>query len=142
VRSLPRPAPGRIRAALLRAVRAESGASLLEIVIAALIVTIVSVGMVEFFARGRANFDQEERKRVATLLAQEALERAVAMPYAAIGNSTQTRVVSGKSYEVVVTSQVDVPEADIKTIRATVTWQARPTVTRTVDLTTMVYDKP
>ena len=59
----------------------QRGMTLIEIMVATLILSIVTIGMVEFFAHGRMGLEQEERKRAATLLAQEALERTVAQPY-------------------------------------------------------------
>jgi Tfp pilus assembly protein PilV len=120
--------------------RHQSGASLIEIIIATLIVAILAIGLVEFFAKGRVGFDREERKRVATLLCQESMERTIAKGYAAIANWTETRRVSSVSYSVVVTVQSNTPEANIKTVRSTVTWQATPTATRAVSLATLVYN--
>lgn len=116
------------------------GASLLEIVVATLVISIIAIGIVEFFAKGRVAFDQEERKRVATLLAQEALERTVAKDYAAIAAWSETRRVAALSYSIDVTVQANTPETDMKTIRSVVTWRATPTAQRTVSLATLVFD--
>jgi Tfp pilus assembly protein PilV len=121
--------------------RFQSGSSLIEIIIATLILGFVVIGLTQFFARGRYWFDQEERKRVATLLAQEACERTVALGYPQIANWNETRKVSYLPYSIAVTVQTDTPEPEIKTIRSTVTWQAKPTVTRSVSLATMVFQK-
>ncbi len=120
--------------------RGRSGSSLVEIIIASFLVGVVSLGMVEFFAKGRGAFDQEERKRVATLLGQDALEKARGTEYALIANSNQTRTIANISYTVQTTVQTDVPEADIKTISTTVTWQARPSVDRSISISTMVFN--
>jgi Tfp pilus assembly protein PilV len=130
--------PTRSRA---RGLRGCAGASLVELIIATLILGIVSVALVQFFARGRVWFDQEERKRVATLLAQEACERTVSQPYANIAAWNETRRVSMRSYGIAVTVQNDTPETDVKTVRSTVTWQATPSAQRSVALATMVFRK-
>ena len=125
---------------LPRGLRGRAGVSLLEVVIASFLVGVVSLGMVEFFARGRGAFDQEERKRVATLLAQDALEKARGTDFALIANSTQSRTIARIDYSIVVTVQADTPEPDIKTIRSVVTWRATPTANRSVSIVTMVYN--
>jgi len=121
--------------------RHPRGASLIEILVATLILSIVALGMAEFFAKGRMGFDQEERKRVATLLAQEAMERTTARPYAEIAPWAEQRTVAHVRYAINVTNQTDVPEASIKTVRSTVTWQATPSAQRSVSLATLVYDQ-
>ena len=118
--------------------RPAGGSSLLEVIIATLILGFVAVGMVEFFAKGRIWFDQEEHKRVATLLAQDALERTVARPYSQINDWSEVRTVSYIPYTVTVTKQDNSPGADIKTIWSTVTWQATRTAQRNVSLSTFV----
>jgi len=124
----------------IRRLFGQRGASLIEIVIATLILSFISISMVEFFYKGRAGFDQEEHKRVAVLLAQEALERTVSLPYASIGPWNQARSVSAVDYAIAVTMQADTPENDMKTVRCTVTWDARPNVPRSVTLSTFVND--
>jgi hypothetical protein len=108
--------------------------------VATLILSIVAIGTAEFFVRGRVGFDQEERKRVGSLLAQEALERTVVLPYPQINAWLEQRTVGTVDYTISVTAQTNVPEPDIKTVRCTVTWNATPTVERTASLATYVYD--
>ncbi len=120
---------------------AERGSSLLEVMIAVLIVSIVSVAMSVFFARGRFMFDQEERKRVGTLIAQQALEQAKAMNYADVGAWSDTLIVANITYDLAVSVQTGAPAADMKTVRAVTTWQVRPSVDRSVSLVTLLYDK-
>lgn len=118
----------------------QRGATLIEIVVATLILSIVAIGMAEFFANGHAGFHQEERKRVGTLLAQEALERTLAQSYGAITSWSETRNVGATTYSVRVISTQDAPELDMKTIRCDVTWNVTSRATRTSTLTTFVYD--
>jgi Tfp pilus assembly protein PilV len=117
-----------------------AGASLLEIIVATLLMSIAVLGLIAFFAQGRVWFDHEEHKRVATLLAQEAMEKTVARPYAAVAPWTQQRVVANIRYAVNVTTLSNSPEPNVKTVRSTVTWRATPTAQRTVSLSTIVYD--
>jgi len=118
----------------------QRGVSLIEIMVATVILSFVAIGTAEFFVRGRTGFDQEECKRVGSLLAQEALERTVVLPYPQIGDWLEQRTVGTTDYTITVTSQTNVPEPDIKTVRCTVTWDATPTSERSASLVTMVYD--
>jgi Tfp pilus assembly protein PilV len=117
----------------------QSGASLVEIVVATFILSIVAIGMAEFFAGGRLAFDQEEHKRVATLLAQEALERTTALPYVNIASWSETRTIDHVDYSIAVTAIENLPQPDIITLECDVTWDAVPTGTRTASLVTFVY---
>jgi Tfp pilus assembly protein PilV len=131
----------RVRAPTGRNIRpAIQGVGLLEVVVATLILGMVALGFGQFLARGRFWFDQEERKRVATLLAQEALERTVARPYAQIGPWTERRVIASIPYAINVAIQVNVPETEMQTLRCVVTWPVTPTAQRSVSLATLVYD--
>ncbi len=108
--------------------------------IATVILGIVAIGMVEFFAKGRMGFQQEERKRVGTQLVQEALERTVSQPYAQVVDWGERRTIASVDYAISVTTQTDVPELDMKTILCTVAWDISPSNARTASLVTFVYD--
>ncbi len=118
----------------------QRGMTLIEIMVATLILSIVTIGMVEFFAHGRMGLEQEERKRAATLLAQEALERTVAQPYELIDPWTEQRLVGSTTYTVTVAIQQNAPEMDMKAIACAVTWDIDATNERTALLTTFVYE--
>jgi len=118
----------------------QRGVTLVEIMVATLILGIVAIGMVEFFASGRIGFDREEHKRVATLLAQEALERTIAQPYNQINPWSEQRTVGVVDYVISVTTQSDVPESNMKTVLSTVNWNATPTVTRSTSMVTLVFE--
>ncbi len=137
-------AGGRAKPRFLRSRRTpgfsgEAGGGLIEIVVATLILSFVAIGMAEFFARGRIGFDREERKRVATLLAQEALERTVSRTYDQMDPWSETRTVDSVDYTISVTTQANAPELDLKTIRCDVSWNATATATRTASLETIVF---
>jgi Tfp pilus assembly protein PilV len=132
----------RMRAPAGRHVRpAIRGVGLLEVVVATLILGMVAVGFGQFLARGRYWFDQEERKRVATLLAQEALERTIARPYAQIGPWTEHRVIASIPYAINVTTLLNAPENEMQTLRCVVTWPVTPSTQRSLSLATLVYDQ-
>lgn len=118
----------------------QRGASLIEIMVATLIISFVALGMVEFFADGHIGFNREENKRVAVLLAQEALERTVAQTYDEIGPWEEQRTVSNIGFTITVATQTDAPEQNMKAVICSVTWEAMPTVNRTATLETYVFD--
>jgi len=118
----------------------ESGSSILEVMIAAFLVGVVSLMLVEFFARGRYSIDQEERKRTATLLAQDALEQATATNYALIDNWNEQRTVANVQYAIAVTVDEDAPDPGMKSVQSSVTWQAAGGTPRNVTLNTIVYN--
>ena len=101
---------------------------------------IIAIQMVAFFARGRHWFDQEERKRVATLIAQEALEQVSSADYVTVTSWTKFRTVSGVPYETSVIVQDNVPETNMKTVKVVVSWPASPTDDRTLSISTSIYD--
>jgi hypothetical protein len=117
-----------------------TGSSLLEIIVATLILGLVAINMVTFFAKGRVWFDQEEHKRVATLLAQESLERTVARTYAQIADWSESRRVASIPYTIAVAVIANSPETDIKTVTAVVTWPATSSSTRSVAAATYVFN--
>ncbi len=53
----------------------ESGFSLIEVMVAAILVIIVMYGLMQFFVRGRIQVDYEEDRRKATAVAQERIEQ-------------------------------------------------------------------
>ena len=115
------------------------GASLIEVAIATLILGIFSIETVEFFARARFWFDQEERKRVATLLAQEALEKT-GVPFADLMPRCELRSIASIQYIIVVAVQNGTPEPGVNTGRCVVTWCALPGVSRSVSLASLLFD--
>jgi len=130
-----------VRAPRLNRSRAShAGSSLLEVMIAAFLVGVVSLMMVEFFARGRYSIDQEERKRAATLLAQDALEKATATQYALIDDWNEQRTVANVQYTIAVTVQDDNPDPGTKSVQSSVTWLAAGGTPRNVTLNTFVYN--
>ena len=118
----------------------QRGSTLLEAMIGSLIVAIIAIQMITFFARGRHWFDQEERKRVATLIAQEALEQAAIADYGDVAPWTKHRTVAGVRYETTVTVQNNVPETNMKTVRVVVSWPVTANDDRTVSISTSIYD--
>ncbi len=118
----------------------QRGMTLIEIVIAILILAIMAIGMSQFFTRGRIGFGHEEQKRIGVLLAQEALERTVSRPYTQIIDWSELRTIDATNYTVAVTTLVDAPEQDMKTIHCTVTWNLTPQETRSASLETFVFE--
>jgi Tfp pilus assembly protein PilV len=127
-----------LRRRLVSISRHCAGSSLIEVMIAVMILAMVALGTAEFFAKGRFWFDQEERKRVATFLGQQAIERTISMGYPQIVNWHESRKVGPVRYAVDVTVQPDTPAPDLKTVRSVVSWPIAPNVSRRVTLATLV----
>jgi prepilin-type N-terminal cleavage/methylation domain-containing protein len=119
----------------------QRGVSLIEVVLATVILTVVAVGLVTYFAQGRVWFDHEEHKRVATQLAQDSLERTIARGYEDIGAWRETRDVAGVEYTIEVDVTVNSPDQDMKTIESVVWWNQTTQAKRSVSLVTMVWEK-
>jgi hypothetical protein len=124
----------------LRKLSDQCGSSLVEIMISVLILSFVSIGMAEFFANGRVGFDREEHKRVATLLAQEALERTVVQSYPEIGPWSEQRTIDSRDYTIAVSTFTNTPEIGLKTVQSDVTWFVTSSDTRAVSLVTFVNE--
>jgi Tfp pilus assembly protein PilV len=101
----------------------EAGAGLVEAVVSALVLSVVSLGLVEVLGVGDLWSLQGRNRQTATLLADEALERVSSLPYAQIGDTTYTRRVGALSYCLDVIVREDLPDADVKSIEASVRWQ-------------------
>jgi len=116
----------------------QAGTSILEVIIATLILGLAAVGFVEFFAYGRVLFDNEEHKRVATLLAQDAVERTVHTGYDQIADWNTNRTIASIPYTVSVTVEAETPEANMKTVHSVVTWPISATGRRSISVATIV----
>ena len=118
----------------------QSGSSLVEVIVATLILSIVSLGSVEVFANGHLWAGRSGDNQAATLLAQEAMEKTVAVPYAQISAWSDARVIGRTSFSIVVTVQSDVPETGVKTIQSTVSWQVMTGVNNSVTFSSMRHN--
>jgi Tfp pilus assembly protein PilV len=112
----------------------ERGLTLLETLIAAVLVIILVTGMATFVGRGRASILEEGHKRSAVELAQGELERLEKLAPNMITAVTRDAVVDNLTYHLVTTVTPDVPAAGMKAVRATVSWTLRPGKTRSVRL--------
>ncbi len=131
---------------------AERGFSLLEVMIAAVILILVFYGLAQFYARGRTQIDFEEDRRKATAVGQERIEEARRWTYAYLefldGSVVDTAMtVDGQDYTVslAVNPNDEPPPAndDISVVKVGVIWDRRPTdsgvaVPDTLWLTTLV----
>jgi Tfp pilus assembly protein PilV len=96
--------------------RAEtrSGHTLLEALIAVVVLSIVVFGAAAFMQAGAVVVDKAQVLRTATQVAQDRLEQAKALAYASIVNASGTATVSGQTYSwtiTVTTAQADPGDA-------------------------------
>lgn len=102
----------------------EAGFTLIEVMAAILIVTIVIAGSSFLFVAGRGQVSQQKHYRTATQLAAQKLEELKAGSYTAIASGTTTDssvtledISYGRSYETVVNAN-----PPYKTVTVTIGW--------------------
>jgi type II secretory pathway pseudopilin PulG len=123
---------------------AEAGFSLLEVMIAGVILILVFWGLMQFAVRGRTQVDFEEDRRKATAVGQQRIEEARRWTYAYLealdGTAVDTAMtVDGQDYTVslAVNPDDEPPPAndDISVVKVGVIWDRR-----TLDSGTVVPD--
>jgi len=116
--------PGRFE----RAAR-ESGVSLVEVMVSVVVLAVVVIGAVAFFAAGRRTVEFAARQRTATQIGQERLERARALGYAGVADDNGSVTVEDVRYTWTLTATpVLADPADsgsvYKTLEVSVDWPA------------------
>ena len=76
----------------------ESAVTLVEVMIAVLILAVVAVGAVAFFLNGRTAIENSACRRVAAQLAKERLERSRNAGYDALADDSNAVVFDGTTY--------------------------------------------
>ena len=109
-------------------------ASLVEVVIAVAILTIVVWGMVGFLTGGRVLVERTGQGVIAAQVAEEHSDRTRSLTYASIASGSGTETVGGLLYTwvlTVTTVQADPadPNSTFKQTRVTVTWPTGPNAT-------------
>ncbi|OGL38811.1 MAG: hypothetical protein A2042_01050 [Candidatus Schekmanbacteria bacterium GWA2_38_11] len=101
----------------------KEGFTLVEIMVAMI---VLSIGLLSFFALNMAIIKSNVFSKAityATNLAQEKIEQLKNTPYANITNQTETGIGLNNAFTRTTTVQEGVPQANMKTITVTVTWQ-------------------
>jgi type II secretory pathway pseudopilin PulG len=101
------------------------GFTLLEVMIAAIILIIVMYALAQYYWRGRKQVDFEEHRRVATAVGQARLDDLRRRNYGTLGTyggTDTTFVVDGRSYKVALNVTTASPVTDATTVTATVEW--------------------
>lgn len=105
-----------------------AGFTLLEVLVAAVILVLVFFGLAQVYARGRGQVDFEEDRRRATGIVQARLDgirrdyRYDTLP--GLQGVDTTYVVDSRSYRVSHEIAAGVPEGQATTVALTVTWNA------------------
>jgi Tfp pilus assembly protein PilV len=123
----------------------EDGFSLLEVMVAALLLLIVFFGLAQLYTRGRTQMGYEEDRRKATAVAQARLD-GIRRDYgydalAALNGTTTSYTVDGRNFSVLHAVTTDSPEPQSTSITLTVSWAAKTysgTVTRSLNTTTIL----
>lgn len=109
--------------------RNESGLTLLEVLIAAVLLIVVMFWLTQYYVQGRKHLDYEEHRRKATAVAQARLDQVREWSYdylASLVDSTSldtTVVVDGRTYDVRLLVS-DGPNPHSTVVRAVVEWEA------------------
>ena len=101
----------------------KEGFTLVEIMVA---IIVLAIGLLSFFALNMAIIKSNVFSKAityATNLAQEKIEQLKNTPYANITNQTETGIGLNNAFTRTTTVQEGVPQANMKTITVTVTWQ-------------------
>lgn len=107
----------------------DRGMTLIEVMIAALLLVIVLFWLTQYYVQGRKHLDYEEQRRKATALAQARLDEARTWSYdylLSLADSVAaetTRVVDGRPYTVGLRVEPG-PNPYTSRVEAVVTWEA------------------
>jgi prepilin-type N-terminal cleavage/methylation domain-containing protein len=132
----------------------QSGFSLIEVLVASVIVILVMYGLMQFFVRGRVQVDYEEDRRKATAVAQDWTEAIRRWDFSYLitrqddngtaANDT-TYTVDGKTYDASLTVNYDdTVDENLATIIVDVSWTFQKNynpanlANRTVTVTTLM----
>jgi Tfp pilus assembly protein PilV len=109
--------------------RDQRGISLIEVLIAAVVLVIVMFWLTTYYVEGRKHLDYEEHRRKATALAQARLDQARTWSYDALlaGANSQasdtTMTVDGRDYTIKLMVSPG-PNPHSSTVKAVVEWEA------------------
>jgi type IV pilus assembly protein PilV len=106
----------------------SNGFTLIEILIATVIMTIVSLGIATLTVGIMRGNSLSKRLTTATTLAQDRLEDAKRLGYANVGTAAGTQgygsIANFSGYKRVVSVTDDAPAAKMKTVQVTVYWDS------------------
>lgn len=121
--------------------RGERGISLLEVLIATVLLSILATQVAAFMARGRVAILEEGRKRTAIHLAQTELEKFESLPTALMTSSSRTVTSGSWSYTVQTTVTPATPVADMNSVTVRVNWRTHRGASRSVQMEA-AYNEP
>lgn len=120
----------------MKSVRNHAGMTFIEIMVAVLVLAVIGLGSLYFFAYGRGQVRLRNDYRLAGLLASEKLEQLMATAYdeISLGTTTEERKLEDRTFtrSYIVTDLGTVKQADV-----TVSWSYK-NQTPEVSLTTQI----
>ena len=112
----------------MKLLKESSGFTLIEILIATVIITIASLGVVTLTVGVMRGNSLSKRMTAATTLVQDRLEEVKRLGYSNAGTAAGTRdygtIENFSAYKSIVSILDDKPAAKMKTIDVTVSWEA------------------
>jgi prepilin-type N-terminal cleavage/methylation domain-containing protein len=125
--------------------RLDEGFSLVEVMVAAVLLLIVFYGISQYYVRGRTQLDFEENRRKATAIGEARLD-GIRRDFryddlTTLNGRDTTYVLENKNFRVSHTVTVDTPEAQATTVTITVNWTERVAgnnVARSLQATTIL----
>ncbi len=120
----------------------RGGFSLIELMASLIVLVVVIAGMSQFLYLGRGTYDDEERKRTATELANRLLEDRRARPFTDSLAADTTVSIDAVSYRSLITSQRGVPATYTRRITVTTSWSSTKGKSRNVTLATFMPNHP
>jgi Tfp pilus assembly protein PilV len=115
-------------------VRNASGLTLIEVLIASVLVLLLVTEIAGFFARGRMAMVEEGRKRTALGLATAELERLEGQELSAMQPANDRLTVAGWRYDRTTRIDRDTPAPGLSRATTVVTWLTRAGKSRRVTL--------
>lgn len=115
-------------------VRNSSGLTLIEVLVAAVLIMLLATEVAAFFTRGRMSVVEEARKRTALGLATQELERLEMLPPGAMLDVADQIEVASWTYSRTTHIEADQPVAGMVQATTEVTWQTRAGKSRKITL--------
>jgi prepilin-type N-terminal cleavage/methylation domain-containing protein len=115
----------------------ERGFTLVELLLAIVLLAILTIGGLNFFVYGRSDINREGHRRVALELASQKFEELKADGYALVISEDESNLSLDNISCLRTTSVTEIEIGELKEVTVTVSWDEKG-VTNNVELTTLI----